>query len=181
MIAKSSKLLCVFTAFSFLALTLNVRAQDHLPAREMMEEFSRMFEEQNRRMNDLILNFFDRHDHHFDDDRSLHGLQFRSSLGGVSNTEIRRRDDGRFVIFELEGGGVDIDNLDINLRDGMITVSGQVRSEESSESSTNYFQSTSISSFSRSFPLPGEAEADSMRVEQSNDGNIQIKFNKRRI
>ncbi len=159
-------------------------------AREMMEEFSRMFEEQNRRMNDLILEFFEKSDYsgHFDDfDESLssqqlrpRGLQFRSSFGGLSEAEIRRADDERHIIFELDGKGIDPNALKIDVSGGMVTVSGQIKNEHRSDEQGQFFQSTSISSFSRSFPVPGDAEADSIRIKKQDD-KIQIKFDRRRV
>lgn len=157
-----------------MAISFNSHAQS---ARDMMKEFTEMFEEQNRRMNDMFNQFFERHHGDFGD---LQGLQFRSQLGGHSQTEIRKIEDDRHIIFELDEQGIDLSALDVSMNGGMITISGQVRQDNQSEEGNQFFQSTSISSFSRSFPVPGDAEPHSMRVEKS-EGVIQVIFDRRMI
>ena len=146
-------------------------------ARDMMREFSEMFEDQNRRMNEMFNQFFERHEDDFGD---LQGIQFRSHLGGFSQTDIRQVENDRHIIFELDEQGIDLSALDVTMNGGMITISGQIRQDNQSEDGNQFFQSTSISSFSRSFPVPAGVEHHTMRVEKG-DGVIQIIFDRRMI
>lgn len=158
-------------------------------AREMMEEFSRLFEEQNKRMNELMKDFFDRSQESrfggfpsLDSESSMpHGLQFHSGLRGFSGGDIQKIEEPGKVIFKLKGPGIDASALDVKVDRGMVNISGQVRQDQQSEGQDQFFQSTSISSFSRSFPLPHDADPLSVKIDKDDEGHIKIVFDRRRV
>ena len=152
-------------------------------ARKMMEEFRRQFREQNKRMNDLIMDFFEDRRGSFNkglQQKGLQGLNFESSLGGVSETRITKKEEPGHVIYELDASNIDPNALEVNVEDGMVTIRGQTRKESSNKEKDQFGQATSISTFSRSFPLPSSVEPSSLKIERK-EKKIQIKFKKRRV
>jgi len=69
------------------------------------------------------------------------------------------REDGSLVI-KAEVPGVTSDELDISVKDNVLTISGETRAEEEVEEENYVRRERQYGSFSRSLALPVEAEGD---------------------
>ncbi|MFW5641952.1 MAG: Hsp20/alpha crystallin family protein [Roseicyclus sp.] len=78
----------------------------------------------------------------------------------------------------LELPGVAEDDIDVSMHDGVVTVSGKKTSEREEEGETWFFSERAYGSFSRSFRLPPDAEADGVEAELS-EGLLTIRVPKR--
>jgi HSP20 family protein len=70
------------------------------------------------------------------------------------------REDGSLVIKAEVPGGVTSDELDISVKDNVLTISGETRSEEEVKEENYIRRERRYGSFSRSLALPVEAEGD---------------------
>lgn len=131
--------------------------------RKMMEAQSKMM---NQMMNSLVT------DQGFDD--------FDSTYGS-SGPEVIRKDEPKVVLYELKMNGVDKNSLNVVVENGMVKISGQTRIEKIDEEENFRGKSVSVSSFSKSFPVPEDVEATSFSMEEKDKNTLILKFNKRRI
>ncbi len=150
------------------ALAQNTKTLDQ----EMADSFSRMrkmmqaqSEMMNQMMNSLVT------DKDFAD--------FGSGLN--SGPELVRKDENSEVHYELNMEGVDRNSLNIKVENGMISVSGQSRIENIREENNMKSKSVSISSFSKSIPVPEGVESNSFKVEEKDEKTLLLKFKKVKI
>jgi HSP20 family protein len=84
--------------------------------------------------------------------------------------------DDRFVI-KAELAGVDKDNIAIDLKDGVLTLSGE-RSEDNEIEEDNYYRrERTYGKFRRAFSLPADVDSDKIKAEFK-DGVLQIEVPK---
>lgn len=69
--------------------------------------------------------------------------------------------------------GVNKDDISIDVRDNMVTVSGKRESNIEEKEANYYLKESSYGSFSRSFRLPGEVEEDKVEANFK-DGILQL-------
>lgn len=82
--------------------------------------------------------------------------------------------DDRFVI-KAELAGVDKDNIAIDLKDGVLTLSGE-RSEDNEVKEDNYYRKErTCGKFRRAFALPAQVDSDKIKAEFKN-GVLQIEI-----
>ncbi len=87
---------------------------------------------------------------------------------------VERSEDAHFVYLHLLVGKVDKESLNINIRDGHISIEGRSQVIQESENSST----TSISEFSQSFPAPQNVDESRVTFEVTKDG-VLLKFPKR--
>jgi HSP20 family protein len=68
-------------------------------------------------------------------------------------------DEKNFLRVTLEVPGVDMKDIDVDVQDGVMTITGEKKHEETSEEEGCYRTERSHGSFRRSIPLPAEVEA----------------------
>lgn len=106
------------------------------------------------------------------------GLRRESSTSRwVPRTDVY--DDGDSFVFEMELPGMQTDDVEIDLEDNRLTISGEQSREttESPEDRTYYRAERYVGSFSRSFVLPDGVDAESVDATFQN-GTLQIRVSK---
>jgi HSP20 family protein len=84
--------------------------------------------------------------------------------------------DDRFVI-KAELAGVDKDNISVDLKDGVLTLSGE-RSDSNEVKEENYYRrERTFGKFRRAFALPADVESDKIKAEFK-DGVLRIEVPK---
>ncbi|GBE01208.1 MAG TPA: Hsp20/alpha crystallin family protein [Nitrospirae bacterium] len=81
------------------------------------------------------------------------------------------------VVIKAELPGMKKEDIDVNLTDDTITISGEKKKEEKVEKKNYYRLERSHGSFSRSFRLPKEVQTDKAKAKFK-DGVLQIKIPK---
>lgn len=90
--------------------------------------------------------------------------------------EVKERADA--YIFTADMPGVKEEDLDISLQNGVLTISGERKSEEKQEGETYYLYERSYGSFSRSFALPDMADTDKVEARLHN-GELVLTIGKK--
>jgi len=78
----------------------------------------------------------------------------------------------------MELPGVERDDIDISLDDGVLTVKGEKRSEREEEGEGYFFSEREYGRFQRTFRLPGDVMDDKVSADFSN-GVLKIRVPKR--
>jgi HSP20 family protein len=86
-------------------------------------------------------------------------------------------DDKNCLRVALEVPGVDMKDLNVEVQDGVMTVSGEKKQEETSEEEGCYRTERSYGYFKRSIPLPAEVEAQKAEAK-FDKGVLTIKLPK---
>jgi HSP20 family protein len=97
-------------------------------------------------------------------------------LGEVS-AKVDIFEDGNDVVVKAELPGMKKDDLEVNLTDDTITVSGEKKKEEKIEKKDYYRVERSYGSFTRSFRLPKEVQSDKAKASFK-DGVLEIRVPK---
>ncbi len=82
-------------------------------------------------------------------------------------------EEGDNIILKSEMPGISKDNVEINLTDDTITISGEKKKEEKVEEKDYYRLERSFGSFKRSFSLPAEVQPDKAKAVFK-DGVLQV-------
>ncbi len=99
---------------------------------------------------------------------------FDGQDGLNSGVEVTQGEDDQYKFIKIAGEGVDKDSLDIQIKNGMVSISG--RMEHKSGDGQSY-ESTSISSFTQSFNTPSGVNEEDVKFD-SEDGALVLKFRK---
>ena len=86
-------------------------------------------------------------------------------------------EEGNDVVVKAELPGMKKEDLDVNLTDDTITVSGEKKKEEKIEKKDYYRVERSYGSFTRSFRLPKEVQSDKAKASFK-DGILEIRVPK---
>ena len=86
-------------------------------------------------------------------------------------------EDGNDVVVKAEMPGMKKENIDVNLTNDMITVSGEKKKEEKVEKKDYYRVERSYGSFTRSFRLPKEVQSDKAKATFK-DGVLELRVPK---
>ncbi|MEW6067916.1 MAG: Hsp20/alpha crystallin family protein [Nitrospirota bacterium] len=81
------------------------------------------------------------------------------------------------IVMKAELPGMDKDNVNINVTDNSITISGEKKKEEKVEKKDYYRIERSSGSFSRSFRLPSEIQTDKVKATFKN-GVLEVRLPK---
>ncbi|MBI4825326.1 MAG: Hsp20/alpha crystallin family protein [Nitrospirae bacterium] len=77
------------------------------------------------------------------------------------------------IVLKAELPGMDKKDIDVNLTNRSVTISGEKKREEKTEKKDYYRYESSCGSFSRSFTLPAEIQADKAKASFK-DGVLKI-------
>ncbi len=81
------------------------------------------------------------------------------------------------IVLKTELPGMTKDDIEINLTDNMITLSGEKKREEKMEEKNYYRLERSYGSFKRSFTLPAEVQSDKAKASFKN-GVLEVRVPK---
>jgi HSP20 family molecular chaperone IbpA len=107
-------------------------------------------------------------------DKMFHHKFPSFNANAPNGIEITEREDAKFKYLDISGKGYSKDNVNIQIGNGMVTLSGEKVSDEKTQVSS--FQS--VSKFRKSFNVPYGVNADRAEIEAIN-GRLTIKFPKR--
>jgi HSP20 family molecular chaperone IbpA len=103
-------------------------------------------------------------------------------LGDMSSDGLRieEHEDDDFKYVEIIADGIDKDSININISNGMISVSGEIKKTEDNQGQSGRSMSSFVSKFSRSFNIPYGVSEENVKIE-TEENKIVIKFSKDRI
>lgn len=101
----------------------------------------------------------------------------RSLFKGGEMPAVNIKDNTDHFAIELAAPGYKKDDLKVQVNDGVLTISSQKRSESEQEEKGYTRKEWSYSSFSRSFVLPENTDADSMKAKYD-DGVLKLTLKK---
>ncbi|MBC99243.1 MAG: hypothetical protein CME63_15985 [Halobacteriovoraceae bacterium] len=143
-------------------------------------QFDQMRLEMRRQMDQMMARAFD----DSDDDFFKSSLFSDSGIGaGFEKSALRpgiqvtHGEDDEYKFIKISGEGVDKETLDIKVKEGMVSISGQVKKISGDGKGS---QSTYISRFSQSFNIPSGVSEQDLEVENEDDSLI-LKFKKKMI
>ena len=103
------------------------------------------------------------------------------SLSNVfDGIQVEEHEDSDFKYVEVLAEGIDKDSLNINISDGMISITGEIRKSNDDQTGHGHFKSHFISSFNRSFNIPYGVDPEKVKIDTEDD-KIVIKFPKKRV
>lgn len=99
------------------------------------------------------------------------GLFGRSSLPSRSETaatvacDIDVRENDKEIIFEAELPGIEEQDVEVSVRDGVLSLKGEKKSERDEKKDTYHLVERSYGSFERSFSLPDSADQEKITAD----------------
>jgi HSP20 family protein len=120
--------------------------------------------------------FFD--DGFFNDegmDKMIHSFQDLSGRMDVGRLEVL--EDDRYITYKINIDQVDKNSLKVDIKDGQVTLRGESKVESENKGSFGSSKRLSISSFTRSFPIPRGVKPEEVKIENAQDG-LLLKFPK---
>ncbi len=99
--------------------------------------------------------------------------QMMIQMSDMDPNEIRSREDDQNYYFDIVAKGIDQGKLNVKTSRGQIEISGQIESKEGDNQNQHIYSST----FERSFPIPPNADAGNLKVENAN-GIMTLKIPK---
>ena len=112
----------------------------------------------------------------FDD--AFDGGRWPMGDGSVFAPQLDVTDTDKEVKVCAELPGIEAKDLDVNVTDDMLTISGEKRSERSSDEKGRHWTERTYGSFERTIPLPAEVDGDKAKTEFKN-GILRITLPKR--
>lgn len=103
--------------------------------------------------------------------------RFRMPDVGVTYPTVDIFEDGTDVIVKAELPGMKKEDIEVNISDDVITISGEKKTEEKVEKKDYYRLERSFGSFTRTLRLPAETRTDKARANFK-DGVLEIKIPK---
>lgn len=89
--------------------------------------------------------------------------------------DVRTHDDDMVVYAELPG--IDRDDIDVSVTDGVLTIKGERKSESEEENGGWLIRERSYGAFERSLVLPEGVDADAIQADYS-DGVLEVRIPK---
>ena len=86
-------------------------------------------------------------------------------------------EDGTDVVVKAELPGMKKDDIDVNISDDVVTISGEKRTEEKVEKKDFYRVERSFGSFTRTLRLPSEIQSDKAKASFK-DGILEVRIPK---
>lgn len=103
-----------------------------------------------------------------------------TSGGGVID-DIMRREDEKFVYYDITVKNLEAASINTKIEDGYITITGKVektsfgRDDEDNPNSQTFYSST----FNRTFPLPDNVDSSKMEMTSEEGQKVILKFPKK--
>lgn len=82
----------------------------------------------------------------------------RADTNGLAGLDIDVRDDGSAVVIEAEIPGVSEKDVSVTFADGLLTISGEKRTEKEEKKDSYYLSERSFGSFRRTLRLPDSVD-----------------------
>ncbi|MCP5086061.1 MAG: Hsp20/alpha crystallin family protein [Rhodobacteraceae bacterium] len=95
-------------------------------------------------------------------------LSAGSKIAGWFQPAAEARSDEDAYEIRLEVPGIEKDDLELTLEDGLLTISGEKETVKEEKRESYYFSERQYGSFSRSFRLPGDANSDAISADTKN-------------
>jgi HSP20 family protein len=115
------------------------------------------------------------------DGRSMPSRLFdRSFLKEMSVPAVNIKDNSDHFAIELAAPGFKKEDLKVDLKDGVLTISSEKKQESEEEKKGYTRKEWSYASFSRSFVLPDNADADSLKAK-FDDGVLKLSLKKTKV
>lgn len=130
-----------------------------------------MFDLTRRPSSNLGLSTFEEMDKLFDNFFRSAGLPTRAF--NLPSVDIYSDDDKHMVV-EMPAPGFDVNDIDINVREGVLEIKGQQSNKDEQKEGRNYIVRESNASFARRVVLPEGADADNIEAELDK-GLLKIK------
>jgi HSP20 family protein len=131
------------------------------PFAEMRAEMDRLFD------NFLGRGFFGR-------PAPLSGPQFVTEV----SFDVDVRENDKEIVFEAELPGIDEKDIQVAVRDGVLSVKGEKKSERDEKKDTYHLLERSYGSFERAFELPDSADEEKIKAD-FNKGVLRVVVPKR--
>lgn len=93
-----------------------------------------------------------------------------AKTGGVGMPKIDVKETGTEIIVKAELPGVAEEDVEVEISDNMMTISGEKKEEKEEKEEGYYYKESQSGSFSRSFSLPSEVIAEKAEAEM--DGGV---------
>lgn len=103
---------------------------------------------------------------------------FQNALNSFGNdlVQIYEKEDNNYKYIELVSDGLDKENLNINIENGMVTIKGEIKkSDQRGNSQTQYY-----STFQKSFNVPIGVVEEEVSFD-SRDNKVIVKFPKQKV
>jgi HSP20 family protein len=86
---------------------------------------------------------------------------------GISIPDVDVHENDKEIVFEADLPGIDEKNVAITLRDGILSLKGEKKSERDERKDTYHLMERSYGSFERSFQLPDTIDEDRIKADFS--------------
>ncbi len=90
--------------------------------------------------------------------------------GGMTSLDVDVRDDGKCLVIEAEIPGVEEKDVSVTLADGLLTISGEKKTEKEEKKDSYFLSERTFGSFRRSLRLPDSI--DEAQVEARFDKGV---------
>ena len=100
---------------------------------------------------------------------------FSGSSFTTNNIKINRYEDDQYKYIEIMGEGVSKDSLKVDISEGMISISGEIKQTQVENDSDSMSRSSYVSKFNQSFNVPKGVDEANVKIESENNKLI-IKF-----
>lgn len=131
-----------------------------------------MFDLTRRPSSNLGLSTFEEMDKLFDN--FFRSTSLPNKAFNLPSVDIYSEDD-KHMVLEMPAPGFDVNDIDINVREGLLEVKGQItEKDEQKKGGRNYIVRESNASFARRVVLPEGADADNISAELDK-GLLKIK------
>lgn len=102
----------------------------------------------------------------------------RAEPAEISAPKVDVRENDKEFVFEAELPGIDEKNVQVAVRDGMLSLKGEKKSERDEKKDTYHLVERSYGSFERSFRLPDSADQEKIAAD-FNKGVLRVVVPKR--
>ena len=103
--------------------------------------------------------------------------RFKLPEFGVTYPTVDIFEDGNDVVVKAELPGIKKEDIEVNISDDVITISGEKKSEEKVEKKDYYRLERTFGSFTRSLQLPAETQTDKAKAS-FRDGILEVRMPK---
>jgi HSP20 family protein len=102
----------------------------------------------------------------------------RAEPAEISAPKVDVRENDKEFVFEAELPGIDEKNVQVTVRDGMLSLKGEKKSERDEKKDTYHLVERSYGSFERAFRLPDSADQEKIAAD-FNKGVLRVVVPKR--
>lgn len=95
---------------------------------------------------------------------------FSDPMNFQTGLDIKETKEGYEVTFDMKG--LDKDKVNLEINPGSLTVQGEHASQDVEEGKNGYFHAQSFGSFSKTIPLPDDADTNRVTTERNGDALV---------